>query len=260
MGGAGKTTAARRLARRYDLRLYSVDSYTYAHAERLPSDTRSFDEIWLDSQPRELADWFEDVARARWPLVLDDLLALPTDAPVLAEGPQLLPELVATQLASKGNSAFVVAAPDLHRALVTSRGSGLATVVRDPAAALENRIERDRLLAERIRASASRVELEVIEIRAISDTEPATAEQFAGALSAWVELGDRGNVAARRREENDARLRQWRSNAERFGDTSGILAFACECSRQGCVELVPLGLVEAEARRGRSVALLAHRD
>ncbi len=52
MGGVGKTTAARSIARRYDLRLYSVDSFTYAHAERLPKDARSLDEIWVNSTPK----------------------------------------------------------------------------------------------------------------------------------------------------------------------------------------------------------------
>jgi cytidylate kinase len=32
--GSGKTTIARVLCRRLDLRLYPIDGYTYAHAER----------------------------------------------------------------------------------------------------------------------------------------------------------------------------------------------------------------------------------
>ncbi len=72
MGGVGKTTAARSIARRYDLRLYSVDSFTYAHAERLPKDARSLDEVWVNSTPEGLAAWFDDAARSRFPLILGD--------------------------------------------------------------------------------------------------------------------------------------------------------------------------------------------
>src|SRR5439155_12238382 len=46
MSGVGKTTAARAVARRYDLWLYSLDARTYAHAERLPADVRSPESLW----------------------------------------------------------------------------------------------------------------------------------------------------------------------------------------------------------------------
>ena len=93
MGGVGKTTAARSIARRYDLQLYSVDSYTHAHHARLPPEPeRSLDEIWVESTPEELARWFNEIARRRFPLILNDLRELSREVPVIAEGPQLLPE------------------------------------------------------------------------------------------------------------------------------------------------------------------------
>jgi shikimate kinase len=36
MSGVGKTTAARALARRHDLRLYSFDAHQYEHTSRMP--------------------------------------------------------------------------------------------------------------------------------------------------------------------------------------------------------------------------------
>jgi len=66
MSGVGKTTAARALARRHDLRLYSFDAHQFEHASRLPPETRTLDEIWVDTTPEELADWFEERCRERF--------------------------------------------------------------------------------------------------------------------------------------------------------------------------------------------------
>ena len=253
MGGVGKTTAARAIARRYDLRLYSVDSYTYEHAARLPPEPpRSLDEIWVDSSPEDLATWFNDQARVRFPLILDDLSRLPSDAPILAEGPQMLPELVQPLLRSPDRAVFVEAAHDLHRRLLLRRGSGLVKLVRDPGRALENRIRRDQILAEWLRRDLQGSPLGVMEVADLTEIESGVERRFAAALSEWDARGDRGDVAGRRRDENDARLRQWRANANRVGDASGEVAFACECSRYGCVETLTLGLAEADGLRVKS--------
>jgi hypothetical protein len=116
MGGIGKTTAARSIARRYDLQLYSVDAHTHEHRARLPPEPeRSLDEIWVESAPEELARWFNDVARQHFPLIVSDLNAFPQDVPVIAEGPQLLPELVAPLVASRGAGVGKAAHAKNHR-------------------------------------------------------------------------------------------------------------------------------------------------
>jgi len=68
MSGVGKTTAARALARRHDLRLYSFDAHQFEHASRPLPETRTLDEIWVDTTPEELADWFEERCRERFGL------------------------------------------------------------------------------------------------------------------------------------------------------------------------------------------------
>jgi broad-specificity NMP kinase len=86
MSGIGKTSAARSLARRHDLRLYPLDARTYEHARRLSEESRTLDEIWVDTTPEELADRFDEMSRERFPLVLADLVELPADAPLIVEG------------------------------------------------------------------------------------------------------------------------------------------------------------------------------
>jgi hypothetical protein len=258
MSGVGKTTAARQVARAYDLRLYSLDSQTYAHESQLPPDTKTADERWVESSPDSLADWFEDHARQRFQLVIDDLLRLPDDAPVIADGPQLLPELVGPRLAELERAIFIVADSALQRELVMARGSLTYAQTRDPERALANRVARDAILAERLARAAAERNLSVVEVHAVEETRAAMERQFNPFLTSWVAVGDRGEVGTRRRDENDARLRQWRAYAERVPEAATKrLALACECDRPGCTALVTVGLAEAESARADERPLLA---
>ena len=252
MSGVGKTTAARAFARRHDLHLYSLDSRTYAHAELMSSRAllMTADELWIERSPRQMADDFEAEARERFPFVLAELAAFPADgAPVLVEGPQLLPELVGEP------ALFVVADTQLQRRLLAVRGSFTPSRTRDPERATRNRVRRDELLAARIRARAGERELPIVEIADVAETPDALAAAFAPALREWLAQDDRGDVAARRRSENDIRFDQWRRYAAHEPRAlDGVLDFACECDRPGCTETVSVRLADAEAR-----PLLAHR-
>jgi lambda repressor-like predicted transcriptional regulator len=251
MSGVGKTTAARVLARRYDLHLYSLDSRTYAHAEAMNASALRMtpDELWIERTPEQMADDFESEARLRFPLVVADLAALPDDsAPVIADGPQLLPELVSAP------ALFVLAQTSLQRELLARRGSFTPSRTRDPERAQAQRVRRDELLAARLRAAALQRGSPVVEIADVRETEAALAQRFAGPLREWLTRRDRGDVGARRRGENDRRFDQWRRYAAvepRARD--GVLELACECDRAGCTATVPVRL-EDPLRR----PLLAH--
>jgi hypothetical protein len=231
MSGVGKTTAARTVARRYDLWFYALDSRTYAHAERMnvPGLAMSPDELWIERTPKQMADDFETEARDRFPLVLEDLQAFPADgAPVLVDGPQLQPDLV------DWPALFVVASSSLQRALVIARGSYTYARTRDPEAALTNRVRRDELLAKRLRTRAS-----VAEIDDVRETEPLVERFVQEHALDWIGHADRGDVAARRRDENERRLDQWRRYAAvEPRAREGTLELACECDRPGCGDVV----------------------
>ena len=241
MSGVGKTTAARAVARRYDLWLYSLDARTYAHADRMkvPALSMTADELWLERTPEQMVDDFEAEARDRFQLVLDDLRAFPDDgAPVLVEGPQLQPDLV------EGPALFVTASTGLQGELIAARGSLTYARTRDPDVALANRVRRDELLAERLRVRVS-----VVEVADVPETEVLVERFVREHAREWIGRDDHGDVAARRRDDNDRRLDQWRRHAAvEPCARDGTLELACECERSGCMAAVGVALEASPAR------------
>jgi len=93
---SGKTSAAKDLASRYGLRIYSFDGAEPFHIyrsvpERQPNLIRfmamTMDERWVLRAPEAMAEhalaaWSEE----RFPMVLDDLRRLPGSGAVIAEG------------------------------------------------------------------------------------------------------------------------------------------------------------------------------
>lgn len=97
--GTGKSSIARALAQRFELRLYSVDGHDAAHAPRMPS--------FVAGDPIEA---FVTASRHRFRLVLEDLAALASGPAVLVEGPQLFPTSVAAVLRSADHALFLMPA------------------------------------------------------------------------------------------------------------------------------------------------------
>lgn len=268
MSGVGKTTNGRSVGRKYDLRFYSLDSYTYEHhrnrvkADEHPAltafDTLSVEELWVQTTGRAIADRFEAACRERFAFVLDDLLSLPRDAPILVEGPQLLPDLVAPLLPQPDQALYLVADTELQRRLVAARGGASYERSSDPLRASENRTERDRILSKRLSAAAEEHGLAIEEVRDPANSSALIEAHFSRVLDHWDLRGERGDVAQRRRDENDARLHQWRLHADETGQSSDVeVPLACECDNRGCDLTVPTTLRDAESARARSVLLLA---
>jgi hypothetical protein len=235
MSGVGKTTAARRVAQRRDLWLYAIDARTWSHAEamQVPALATTLDELWLARTPEQMVDDFLTEARDRFPLIRTEVAAIPDDgAPVLVEGPQLLPDVVPEP------ALFVIASPQLQQALLAGRGSFTYSSTSDPERAFANRLRRDELLAERLRPHS-------LEIDDVSQTER-IVESFVLEHAAGPFGGD---VAARRRYANDADIDQWRRYAEREPQARGLgLGLACECDRPGCESVVEVAFDGVAAR------------
>lgn len=97
----------------------------------------------------------------------DDLLALPADPGVVAEGFRLLPHLVEPLLADPGQAAWLLPTPAFRRVVFEGRrGTAMDIPGRtgDPDRALRSLLERDRLFADRLAEETQRLGLAVVKV------------------------------------------------------------------------------------------------
>lgn len=183
---AGKSSIADYLAARYDLLLYRCDDAYYEHQkvvtpEQQPLFSRlaqaTSEEIWIkrpvEQQTREeLALYHEE-----FPLVVEDLLALPTDRPVLAEGAALLPECVAPLLCSKQQALWIVptAAFQLHHYSIRDWTHEIIKDCSNPRLAFDNWMQRDIRFASLVAQAATERALSVLVVDGMHSLEENTA-------------------------------------------------------------------------------------
>ncbi|KAB8187639.1 hypothetical protein FH610_000200 [Microbispora catharanthi] len=160
--GSGKSTIARRIADRYGMRLYDTDAVMPDHARRMPVEQAPYlgrfaamdmDERWVARSPREMLETFHWFHGEGFTLIVEDLLALPTDLPVVAEGFRLLPGLVQPLLAEVRHAVWLLPTPRFRRAVFDSRGGpawGFLAKTGDPQRALRNLLQRDALFTDRL--------------------------------------------------------------------------------------------------------------
>ncbi|MEA2673298.1 MAG: hypothetical protein QOI92_490 [Chloroflexota bacterium] len=174
--GAGKSTIAERLAGALGLRIYSTDAAIQPHLDRStparhPLVTAfaamDMDERWLTRSPAEMLATFHGFQGELFELIVEDLLALPTEPAILVEGFRLLPRLVAPLLREPhgaGQAAWLIPTPAFRRAAFTARGNlwSIARQTSDPPRALENLLARDARFSEQVAAEAATLGLQTI--------------------------------------------------------------------------------------------------
>jgi hypothetical protein len=231
--GAGKTTTARALSVRHGLRRFPIDAFWYAYDARWAQPRKSPDEQWLETPPEVQAAEFEETSRRMMGYALDDL-AVMSDVPTIVEGPQILPDLV-----PPGDQAvFLDPTPEWQRSVLVPRPMPSS----DPERALEARLVKDRLYADRVAALAWEHGFPVLEMDGSRD--------LVAEVESLLEIpeGD-GDLRAIRRWENEAvaaNIRAWLASPERSREHHDY-PFACECGRAGCGETVRLTIEEFDA-------------
>lgn len=186
---AGKTTLTRLLAGKYDLKIHNSDWHHVREHRGRPGgvpagwDELSMDERWVQPSPRRLAE--REVANwtARFPLVVEDILALPNARPIVAEGPALFPWCVAPVVRSARQAIFLIPTPELRQRVLARGnrdkppGERIDGMTSDPERARRNIASRDALLNERIAASCDELRLRWVRIDGSLDLDDSLALQ-----------------------------------------------------------------------------------
>jgi hypothetical protein len=228
---------SRALVTRYDLRRFPIDAFWYVYLG--DRERKSPDEQWLQTPPEVQADEFEADSRVMHEGVLRDLAVLPP-MPTLVEGPQVQPDLIPPRDAA----VFLIPTPEFQRRVLEPRPMPSS----DPVLALQHRLVKDRIYADRIAERARASGYPVIEVDGTRDL----VDAIAVVLHIEREPLD---LAAARRWENEriaANVQAWLSSPEAPREPIGVLTFACECGRPGCAERVRMTLDEFFAGAVRS--------
>jgi hypothetical protein len=249
---AGKTTIARRIARRHGLRWYNADARTWAHRDRAIAAGHSAALRWEALTPEErwkestAAEQLEQSLHAeRGPMVVEDLRGLPTVPLVVAEGTTVPPAVVSSGVADRSRALWLFPTPEFRRARIEERGPRLS----DPLYALVGaEIERE--------ARAHGVPILVVDgSRGIEAMVAAVEEHFASALAEGPCAETEAERRALLREANEAVVSQclaylarpWaRADAETM-----VRCFVCECDDPACD--VPVELAVAAFQRAAAV-------
>jgi hypothetical protein len=166
---AGKTTLARLLAGKWDLKIYNLDWHAVReHAGRPGTAVAAFqrlsmDERWVVPSAEELLERSVTIWQDGFTLVVEDLVALPTSRTIVAEGPGAFPWCVAPLIGSARQAIFLVPTRE-RRDIVASRRWGIGQRERFPGIlererALTNVSARDALLDARIMSSCAELGL-----------------------------------------------------------------------------------------------------
>lgn len=195
---AGKSTVARLLAHRHGITVYHYDFHdARAHQDRRiarrvrnggPATDPAPDTVWVDPTPEQMAADTIAGFPVRFEWALDDLRALVSGHPILAEGWGLRPELVAPLVDSPRRMIVMVPTGEFreHQLRALPRATAAPHEVSDPERAQRNRIARDRLVAEDAVRNARSLGIRVLEIDGSRDAEAVAdvvAEHFGPYLS-----------------------------------------------------------------------------
>lgn len=171
---AGKSTVTARLAEQYGLALYHCDEALDAHLRRsTPAAypllhkpmTTPWDELWMRPVPVQIR---EELAfyREEFPLIVDDLCRFSRDAPCIAEGTALLPELVAPLLSRPHQGLWLIPSAHFQRERYAQRAwiHDILRQCENPTRAFDNWMARDSGFAEEVMHTAEECQLRVLRV------------------------------------------------------------------------------------------------
>jgi hypothetical protein len=181
--GAGKSTVARRLAQRHGMRYCGTDESMSDHGRRTSAEeapymrefaAMSMDERWLNRSPEVMLETFHWFRGEGFHLIVEDLLAMPSDQGIVVEGFRLLPKLVAPLLDDRSRAVWLLPTPEFREYAVDKRANatgrpGFIHQTSDPERAGRNLAARERYFVERLRTETRELGLQAITVDSAVD-------------------------------------------------------------------------------------------
>lgn len=171
---AGKTTQARRLALFHTLALLECDRRDAAEHERIAAASPAYrafldmtvEERWVATTPERLLAHTLQTFADRFPLIIEDARRLARRGrPVLIEGWDLLPDLVAPRLTDPRRAIWLLPDEAFRRRSWERRGKpAWKDQVSDPDRAVRNAFGRDVLLGQEIARQAEKHGFETLSV------------------------------------------------------------------------------------------------
>jgi hypothetical protein len=126
---------------------------------------KSIDERWVLPSPETMAEHVIQIALECFPVIVEQLLAMPREPLLLAEGFEFLPESVATVLSTRRQAIWLVPTQAFQEASFQRREKASYHQNKsDPARAAQNHRLRDWLLARYVKEQALARDLKILEI------------------------------------------------------------------------------------------------
>jgi hypothetical protein len=164
---AGKSTIARLIGERYGFQIYDYDKRDSPQIHRLAETIASYrqflealdEERWLYPEPEALLQRALQAFQDRFPLVVEELLALPKEPLILAEGFGFMLELIFPLLSDKHQAIWLVPSEAFKWSSMSRRRK--FTWMSNPERAIYNLFTRDMLLSKWVVEQAELRELKV---------------------------------------------------------------------------------------------------
>jgi hypothetical protein len=200
---AGKTTVAQALAQRYTFHVYARDESVSRHSTILETCSPNsvcarlvsltVDERWILRSAVAIAETSIAASRERFPLLVEDLLHLPSDSIVVVEGIGMDPDLVHPLLSDMHQAVWLIASEALTKSVWEGRRThGSAAIlgkVSDPVLAFNNLLQRNLYLTRYVEEMAGELGLYTVSLQSVDDIPSAISS-----VDAWFRcyLADRG--------------------------------------------------------------------
>ena len=188
--GSGKSSIAIALAQTYGLERYDYDWHDARdHSDRTRAGRHpmrsallamSLDDQWVNRTPSQMVEAELAEFAERFEMVSEDLAGLAA-ARVIADGFGLLPDLIASVTPDRSRAVFLLPTPEFRDWALAQRGWVAREGTSNPVRARANRLARDAMLTDHVRARALVLDFATIDVdgsRSLANVAADVASHF----------------------------------------------------------------------------------